>query len=152
MFSIFRSKDEVMTAEEKKRLVEAIKSVEGRTSGEVRLYIEGECPADTPMLRCIELFQHLDMHKTKLRNAVLIYLATNDRKYAIFGDKGIYEKAGVSYWQSKANVLVEHLQKGALALGLEKTIIEIGQSLSEFYPPNVNNKNELPDDIVFGKF
>ena len=152
MFPLFRSSQEIMNRAEKKRLVQIIKDVESKTSGEVRVYLEGTCPTDNPMERCVELFQHLDMHKTILNNAVLIYIATNDRKYAIFGDKGIYAKAGADYWQLKANVLVQHLRKAEYALGIEKCILEIGASLAQFYPPVIGNKNELPDDILFGKF
>jgi uncharacterized membrane protein len=153
MFSLFSSKkSQIMTRTEKKRVVNAIKTVEKKTSGEVRVYIEGSCPTDSPMQRCVELFQHLDMHKTTLRNAVLIYLATDDRKYAIFGDEGIYAKAGADYWQEKATVLVAHLRSGAYADGLEKCVLTIGASLANYYPPTGNHKNELPDDIIFGKF
>jgi uncharacterized membrane protein len=152
MFSLFRSKQEIMSRAEKKRLVKAIKEVESKTSGEVRVYIEGASPTSEPMERCVELFQHLNMHKTALHNAVLIYIATKDRKYAIFGDQGIYEKAGADYWQQKASVLVEHLRKGEYADGIEKCILGIGASLAQFYPPVIGNKNELPDDILFGKF
>jgi uncharacterized membrane protein len=152
MFPLFDSKKEIMTRGEKKRVVNAIKSVEKKTSGEVRVYIEGKCPADNSMERCVELFQHLEMQKTVLRNAVLIYLATEDRKFAIFGDEGIYEKAGADYWQQKAENLVTHLRLGRYAEGLEQCVTTIGDSLAVFYPPIAGNKNELPDDIVFGKF
>lgn len=152
MFSFFRSSQTIINSAEKKSLVQLIKDVESKTSGEIRVYIEGICPTDDPMERCKELFLHLNMHKTALHNAVLIYLATQDRKYAIFGDSGIYEKAGAAYWQQRASVLVDHLRKGEYAKGLEQCIIEVGSSLAQFYPPTLTNKNELPDDILFGKF
>jgi uncharacterized membrane protein len=151
MFSIFRS-NKFMSNAEKKRLVQSIKNIEMRTSGEVRVYIEGECPTENPMLRCKELFVHLDMHKTILRNAVLIYVATKDRKYAIFGDEGIYEKAGQDYWNTRAERLVAELKAGHLVQGINECLQDIGDSLATFYPPRLGNKNELPDDIVFGKF
>jgi uncharacterized membrane protein len=141
-----------MSNAEKKRLVQLIKEVEAKTSGEVRVYIEGKCPTEDPMARCKELFLHLNMHKTALHNAVLIYLATQDRKYAIFGDSGIYEKAGASYWQQRAEVLVAHLRNGNYAKGLEECIAAVGFSLAQYFPPTHINKNELPDDILFGKF
>lgn len=152
MFSFFRSSQTIMSNAEKKRLVQTIKEIESKTSGEVRVYIEGNCPTADPMERCKELFLHLNMHKTALHNAVLIYLATQDRKYAIFGDSGIYEKAGASYWQQRASVLVEHLRQGNYAQGLEECIVEVGASLAKYFPPTLTNKNELPDDILFGKF
>lgn len=152
MFSLFRPSQSIMTSAEKKQLVQKIKEMEAKTSGEVRVYIEGKCPTTDPMERCKELFLHLNMHKTTFRNAVLIYLATHDRKYAIFGDSGIYEKESALYWQQRANGLVEHLRNGKCSQGLEECIIEVGTSLAKFFPPTLTNKNELPDDILFGKF
>ncbi|MFZ4545745.1 MAG: TPM domain-containing protein [Saprospiraceae bacterium] len=152
MLPLFRSKDELMSREEKDRLIQSIKVLEQRTSGEIRIYIEGSCPAADAMSRCKELFLHLNMQKTSYRNAVLLYIATHDRKFAIFGDQGIYEKAGPEFWQQKGALLAEHLRNGAYAKGIEMCIHDIGNSLAEFFPPASEIKNELPDDIVFGKF
>jgi uncharacterized membrane protein len=92
------------------------------------------------------------MQKTSYRNAVLLYIATHDRKFAIFGDQGIYEKAGPEFWQQKGTLLAAHLRNGEYAKGIELCIHDIGNSLAEFFPPASEIKNELPDDIVFGKF
>lgn len=43
------------------------------------------------MKRAIATFEKLGMHKTELRNAVLFYVAMDDKKLAILGDKGINE-------------------------------------------------------------
>ena len=61
MLPLFRSKDELMSREEKDRLIQSIKVLEQRTSGEIRIYIEGNCPAADAMSRCKELFLHLNM-------------------------------------------------------------------------------------------
>ena len=73
------------------------------------------------MDRAVELFEKLGMTATEKRNAVLVYLATEDRKYAIAGDKEIYEMAGgAAFWQAAAEKLKGHLQVGEVATDVYK--------------------------------
>src|SRR6478609_4986122 len=69
---------------------QAVQAAEKNTSGEIRVCVEKTCSEDV-LDRAAKYFSQLDMHKTKLRNGVLIYLATVDRKFAIIGDAGINE-------------------------------------------------------------
>jgi uncharacterized membrane protein len=152
MLPFFEKNQDWLSQQEKDKLLDTVRVLEQKTSGEIRIYLEGECPVEDAMMRCRDLFTHLGMHLTKERNAVLLYIATNDRKYAIFGDRGIYEKAGEAFWQQKGGMLKEYFSRGAYAAGIESCIQDIGDALATFFPPVSANKNELPDDIVFGKF
>jgi uncharacterized membrane protein len=78
----------VFTEEEQQRIQKAVADAEKNTSGEVRVCMEKTC-SDDPLDRAVKYFTQLEMHKTKLRNGVLIYVATVDRKFAIIGDAGI---------------------------------------------------------------
>ena len=60
------------------------------TSGEIRVHIDDECKEDV-LDKATTVFHRLKMNKTELRNGVLFYLAVNDRKFAILGDKGIHD-------------------------------------------------------------
>ena len=105
------------------------------------------------MDRVVEVFEKLGMTATEKRNAVLVYLATEDRKYAIAGDKEIYEKAGgPAFWQAAAEKLKSHLQAGEVATGLANCVKELGNAMAIHFPydPAIT-RNELPDEIVFGK-
>ncbi|MFM7016440.1 MAG: TPM domain-containing protein [Bacteroidota bacterium] len=63
-----------ITEQNLQELKAAIGSAEENTSGEIRLYLEEECEADV-MDRAAFIFEKLGMHKTELRNGVLIYVA-----------------------------------------------------------------------------
>ncbi len=152
MFGLFKNKNEILTRREKKRIVNLIQDIESKTSGEVRVYIEGECPFDNTMQRAEEVFNHLGMYQTQLHNAVLLYIATESKKFAILGDTAIYDKTGNDFWQNKASSLTAHFKTGRYAEGIEVCLKEIGASLNAYFPPTGIRKNELPDDIVFGKF
>lgn len=152
MFSLFR-KPSLLDTDAQTQVAACIKEAEGKTSGEIRVFIESHCGYVDPMMRAQELFASLAMEKTQARNAVIIYVALKDRQFALFGDTAIYEKAGgAAFWQSAAAKLTGHLKKNEITEGLCNCIRELGVALATHFPydPAIK-KNELPDEIVFGK-
>ena len=61
------------TEAEEQKILEAIKSAESNTSGEIRLHIEKHCKID-PYDRAIEVFEKLGMTKTEQRNGKFVEL------------------------------------------------------------------------------
>ena len=88
-----------LPAEQQQQIIDAIKNAELATSGEIRVHIEGVCPNGDPMARAVEVFEHLGMHKTREQNGVLFYVAIDDRKFAVIGDKGIDQKVPAHFWE-----------------------------------------------------
>lgn len=151
MFSIFKKKD-FFTADEKKQIVEAIRVAERRTSGEVRVFVESRCRYMDPLDRAAEVFFSLEMDETDDRNAVLLYIAMKDRQLAVFGDEGIHNKVGTEYWNNEINLMIDKFDQENYGEGISQCVRDIGEALHHFFPfDNDTDKNELPDDIVFGK-
>lgn len=144
-------KKELLTEPEKSRLVQAIRSAERLTSGEIRLFVESRCAFVDPMDRAKEIFNSLSMEKTKQRNGVLLYIALKDHQFAILGDQGIHEKVGDQFWKEEANLLIHHFSKAEIIAGIEACIKEIGGSLQQHFPYQADDQNELSDDIIIGK-
>jgi uncharacterized membrane protein len=144
-------KKELVQEDDKNRLVQAVRSAERLTSGEIRLYIESRCAYVDPMDRAKEIFLSLDMAKTRQRNGVLLYIALRDHQFAIFGDQGIHEKVGDVFWQKEALLLKQHFSQNRVIEGIEACIKEIGESLQLHFPYSAGDDNELPDDIILGK-
>src|SRR4051794_22870662 len=92
-------------ADEQQLIIEAIRDAEKQTSGEVKVHIEKKCTHPDVMERAKEVFGMLHMHETEARNGVLFYLAYEDRKFAVIGDKGIYEKVAPDFWDSTKELL-----------------------------------------------
>ena len=151
MFSFL--KRPMINAEGQKRVAAAIKDAESKTSGEVRVYMEHKCEGGDPLARAKLVFARLQMEKTEARNAVLIYIASSDKKFALFGDTAIYERAGgPQFWEKAAEQLTGHLRKNEVTEGLCNCIQVLGKALAEQFPADPSiKKNELPDEIVFGK-
>jgi len=133
-------------------MVEAIRRAEMKTSGEIRVYVESRCRFVDPLDRATEVFWGLKMNETAQRNAVLIYLAIKDRQLALYGDKGIHEKVGNTYWNEKIHKMISHVRKENYAESIIRIVGEIGEALRFHFPYDKDtDKNELPDDIVFGR-
>ena len=152
MFSLFRKKKDFFTTEEKQLITEAIQQAEKMTSGEVRVFVEGKCSYVDAIDRAAELFFNLQMQKTEDRNAVLIYIAMTDHQLAVFGDEGIHKKVGNEYWNCEVKKMITNFNRENYAKGISEVVEDIGEALTKHFPYNNNtDKNELPDDIVFGK-
>jgi uncharacterized membrane protein len=152
MFSLF-GKKQMLDKDSQHKIVACIKEAESKTSGEIRVFMEHHCDYMDPMLRAQEIFANLAMEKTGARNAVIIYVALTDRQFALFGDTAIYEKAGgAEFWKKAAEKLTGHLRKNEITEGMCNCIRELGSALATHFPydPSIK-KNELPDEIVFGK-
>ncbi len=151
LFPFFKKKA-LFNEDETRRIVSAIRSCEIRTSGEIRLYIEAKNPYVSPMDRAIEVFAKLKMEQTDHRNGVLLYIAYKHHELALFGDSGIYEKAGKVFWDAEVKKMIANFGKNLLPEGIIECVLNVGEVLSQAFPYiPTEDKNELPDDIVFGK-
>mgnify|MGYP000908242423 FL=1 len=153
MFSFFkRPADDFFSTPEKEEILAAVKQAELNTSGEVRVYIEHRCRFVDPIDRAAEVFYSLKMEQTVNRNGVLVYVAVKDRQLAIFADEGIFQKAGADFWKKEVQQMLRDFNIENYALGIATTVKQIGEVLSINFPYEAGtDKNELPDDIVFGK-
>lgn len=148
---LFKRK-EFFTAEEKQLIVDAIRSAERMTSGEVRVFVESKCSYMNAIDRAAELFFKLEMDETEDRNAVIVYVAIKDKQLAVFGDEGIHKKVGEEFWNTAVQKMITNFNRENYALGISEVVTDIGKALTTHFPYNNDtDKNELPDDIVFGK-
>ena len=134
--------------EEQLRIRRAIEDAERHTSGQIRVCIEKSC-SENPLDRAAKYFHQLDMHKTKLRNGVLIYLATVDRKFAIIGDRGLNKLVPKNFWDDVKEDMLKHFKFGDLVEGIVTGLKISGEHLQKYFPHQKDGKNELPDDIAF---
>lgn len=141
--------EDFLTAEEEQVIIEAIKTAENNTSGEIRIHIE-KTTSKPPMERALEVFYFLKMDRTKMRNGVLFYIAVESRRFAILGDEGINNKVPENFWDTEKELVLSHFVKGEPVIGLELAIKEVGNKLKEFFPYQSDDTNELSDEISKG--
>jgi uncharacterized membrane protein len=141
---------EFFSKEQKQQIVQAIELAEKDTSGEICVHLESHCAGD--VLDCAAyMFAKLKMHKTALRNGVLIYLAVKDQKFAILGDAGINAKVPAGFWDSIKEAMAQKFREEKFTEGLMEGISMSGSKLKEFFPYQADDINELSNEISFGK-
>jgi len=130
------------------RIVQTIRDAESKTSGEIRVFIQrGKLNTD-PLIFAQKKFQHLAMHKTRERNAVLIFVAPRAHKFAVVGDQAIHERCGEEFWQRVVDGMRVHFQNERFSHALIEAVNEVGKALAAHFPRMSVNANELPDEII----
>ncbi len=142
------SPEKSFTKEQKEAMVAAIQQAEKDTSGEIRVHIENRSKIKV-LDRAADVFAELKMHKTALRNGVLIYVALLDHQLAILGDAGINTKVPAGFWDSIKTNMVEKFKQGFITEGICEAVLAAGEQLKAYFPYQDDDVNELPDDISF---
>ena len=140
---------EFITTEDQEKIMEAIRIAENQTSGEIRVHMEKKC-GQAVLDRAAEVFEKLGMHKTKLRNGVLFYLAWEDRKFAILGDAGINSVVPDNFWDEIKVRMQICFRSGHFVEGLCEGVELAGKKLREAFPRESDDDNELSDQISLG--
>ncbi len=149
----FPKKKSFFSKEENEKIVQSIQDAERQTSGEIRIFMEGHCKYVDPLDRASEIFTNLQMEKTEYRNGVLFYIAIKDKQLAIFADSGIHAAAGGDkHWKEVVQQILSVFSKESVVAGITTSIAKIGDALKTHFPYDKDvDKNELPDEIIFGK-
>jgi uncharacterized membrane protein len=143
--------EEFLSPDQERLIAESIEKAESQTTGEIRVHIEKRCKGDA-LHRTIELFAELGMHETTFQNGVLIYISIDDHKLGIYGDAGIHEKVGVSFWDEDIELMKMYFSKKEFAAGIIEVISRVGEKLNHFFPhTGDDHPNELDNTISFGK-
>ena len=138
-----------LTKEEEQEIISAIRVAEKNTSGEIRVHIEASTEKNHDE-RALEVFHLLKMNNTKDENAVLIYVAVNDKKFVVYGDKGINNVVPKDFWNSTKDVMQNHFKKGDFKQGIVDGILKAGEELQEHFPWQIDDENELSNEISKG--
>ncbi|WP_069660235.1 TPM domain-containing protein [Arcticibacter eurypsychrophilus] len=139
----------IFTDIEQEDIRKAIEHAEKSTSGEIRICIEKKCPVPDAFERASIYFLKIGMDKTALRNGVLIYIATDDHKFAIIGDEGINARVPADFWDTTKETMLAHFKSENLSLGVIAGITAAGEQLKKLFPARNGDKNELSDDISY---
>lgn len=135
--------------EEEQQIIKAIRSAELNTSGEIRVHVEHHCH-EKALVAAVEVFERLEMHLTKARNGVLIFIAPGRKEFAILGDKGINDLVPKDFWRQERELMGTYFKKGAFTEGIIAVVEQIGEKLKDHFPYESDDVNELPDEISYG--
>ena len=133
-----------------KKIAEAIAEAESETSGEIHVHVSRRCKENV-LDSAVDAFNTLGMQNTKLRNGVLFFFATKDRRFAVIGDKGINDIVGQSFWDDIVAEISNAFAGGQPIDGICRAIRLCGDKLREHFPHQADDTNELSDEVSFAK-
>jgi len=142
--------EDFLSKKDEEEIIEAIRTAESNTSGEVRVHLEKTTGEMDIFDRAMEVFHMLKMDNTKYDNGVLIYVAVEDHNFVIYGDKGINDVVPDDFWESTKDAIVEKFKKGEFKQGLVDGILTAGQQLKKHFPYSDDTRDELSNEISKG--
>jgi len=118
------------------RIIQAIKKAEGKSSGQIRVFVQRWKFEEDALPRAQRKF--------------LIFVAPRAHKYAVVGDVGVHEKCGAEFWKKLVHDMRAHFQNADFNRAIILGISEVGKLLAAHFPRTGDTINELPDEIVQG--
>ncbi|NVK53226.1 MAG: TPM domain-containing protein [Flavobacteriaceae bacterium] len=140
---------EFLSEQDELAIIEAIKKAELNTSGEIRVHIEASSKKETYQ-RALEVFEGLKMYNTQQRNGVLLYIATEDHKFVICGDKGIDDVVADDFWDCTRDTIATYFKEGNFKDGIIAGILNAGEQLKKYFPYQADDTDELSNEISKG--
>jgi len=114
-------------------IVGAIREVEQKTSGQIRVLISHKSVAD-PVADAQKEFVRLGMANSPEKNGVLIFVAPRTHKFAVIGDAGVHAKCGDVFWQELAKVMTQYFRNSEFTEGIIHGVRKAGELLAEHFP------------------
>lgn len=134
------------------RISNKIKEMEKNTFGEIRVAVKEKKSFFNRRKQIRALaekeFYKLNMHNTRDKTGILLFLLLNERQFYILADKGIYEKVEEGTWQKVRDEIQLHFHGGKFPEGLILGIERVGKILSEYFPVKADDTNELSNKII----
>lgn len=137
---------EFLDSLEQQNIIDAIAHAEAMTSGEIRVHIQPRAGAE---IRAVaeKTFERLGMTRTALRNGVLLFIASEEQRFVILGDRGINEKAPAGFWDEIAAKLTIRFKAGEYTEGIVEAIHSAGEELRHDFPRHAGDVDELTNVI-----
>ena len=137
-----------LTDQQMASIVEAIKTAEDDSTGEIRIHIDSNTEGNNAEI-AFEVFKRLCKDQTVEKNAVLFHVNFEQQYLTIIGDEGIHEKVHQNFWERMHDQITGEFSKGNFHDGLKNAVLETGLELKKYFPITGENPNELPNEITF---
>lgn len=136
------------------RIRESIAAGETRHSGEVRFAVESRLAPGavlagmTPRARAEDVFSLLRVWDTAANNGVLIYLLLAEHAIEIVPDRGVAARVAEQDWRAVCDDLAARCAAGEYEDGVIAAIQAVHALLARHFPPDPDDRNELPDEPI----
>jgi putative membrane protein len=94
-----------------------------------------------------EFYAH-GLHRTPNATGVLLFVSLLERRVIVLGDSGIDARLAPADWEATDRAILEGIRAGSLKAGLLAGIRRTADVLSEHFPLEHDDRDELPDHVI----
>jgi len=142
-------KTDFLTSDEQSQIAAAITEAEQTTAGEIRVVVMSNSKKfESVHKHAEEAFRKYGLQNTKDATGVLIFLSVEEKRIEILADKGINEKVEQSTWDNMVNGLIIKIRQNGTCQGLCDLVAEVGKYLTEYFPIQPDDVNELSNEVI----
>jgi len=99
--------------------------------------------------RAVEQFAAKNLHATRARTGLMIFVSLDERMAELIADEGIADHVDSHVWDGAMAALTEGLKRGDPAAGFKAAIGRCADVLADKFPADAaDNPNEIPDAVV----
>lgn len=98
--------------------------------------------------RAHEQFLAQNLHTTRERTGVLLYVSVSERHVELLADAGIHTRVPAGTWDQVVNNLTAQVKAGQIGAGFIEAVNAVGTQLATHFPAGGANPNELADHLV----
>ena len=96
----------------------------------------------------LEQFFRQNLHHTEQRTGLLLFVSVAERYVEIIADKGINDQVAQDQWSAIVAGFIAKVTDDQVCEGFLQAIEACGEILSQHFPIEAGDKNELPDHLV----
>jgi uncharacterized membrane protein len=137
-----------LTTEERKALAARINEFERSSDCELVLHLRRKLPVSDALESARGLFYKFGLEKTERRTGILLLLALQDRKFAIWADEGVVRRSSDQLFKQVCDKISEGLKGGKHLEALLSGIDVLEKTLGHEQPALVRNPDELSNEPI----
>ena len=117
-----------MTRGQQESVAAAIRAAEKGTNGRIAVRVILDKSVDA-FERARQDFVSIGLHRHQPRNAALVLVAPNARRFAVLGDRALHERVGGAFWNDVVRESGEYFARGETVDGIRFAVGRIGDAL-----------------------
>ena len=114
-----------------------------------RILIPKAVMKDKVHTAAMKAFYKYDVHNTKEKTGILIYVSVVERMVVVIGDEGIHSKVGNEAWNGVINTIILGIKRKELGRGIVDGIESCRDLLKTHFPAREVNDNELSNKVIY---
>src|SRR5262249_6685782 len=114
-------------------IVDAIRRAEEKGYGEIRVHLHRGRVKDAKA-EAQRTFLKLGMEKTAHHSGCLLFLAPEERAFAVVGDAAIHDKVGDTFWLDARDAAASLFTQGKFTEGIVAAVDRLGDALAKHFP------------------